>query len=149
MSAIAGIWDFRGGQDVAQSCARMLAAQSIYGRHEGNHWADGTVALGRRLMRLLPEDVYDTQPLEGTQSPFVLVADLRLDNREELATELGIPTSQANAMCDAALLLEAFERWDDDCVDNLVGDYDFAVWDARSPRLVLTRVMLGSRPLHH
>ncbi|MBV8338228.1 MAG: hypothetical protein JO358_22915 [Alphaproteobacteria bacterium] len=40
----------------------MLAAQSIYGRHGENRWVDGAVALGRRLTRLLPEDIYDTQP---------------------------------------------------------------------------------------
>src|SRR5712691_3341261 len=109
MSAIAGIWDFRGDHDVAQDCASMLAAQSIYGRHGENRWVEGSVALGRRLTRLLPEDVFDTQPLHGRESPFVLVADLRLDNREDLAAELGIQAEQAKTMCDAALLLAAFE----------------------------------------
>jgi len=127
----------------------MLAAQSIYGRHGENRWVEGSVALGRRLTRLLPEDVFDTQPLHGRESPFVLVADLRLDNREDLAAELGIQAEQAKTMCDAALLLAAFERWDDDCVDHLVGDYAFAVWDSRAHRLVLARDMIGSRPLHY
>jgi asparagine synthase (glutamine-hydrolysing) len=149
MSAIAGIWDFGGRQHAAQYCARMLAAQSIYGWHGESRWADGAVALGRRLARLLPEDVYDTQPLEGRESPFVLVADLRLDNREDLAAELGIHAVQAKAMCDAALLLAAFERWDDACCAHLVGDYAFALWDARAQRLVLARDIIGSRPLHY
>src|SRR5579863_4573367 len=149
MSAIAGIWDFRVGRDVAQDCARMMAAQSIYGRHGEDCWGGGAVALGRRLTRLLPEDVYDTQPLHGRDSAFVLVADLRLDNREDLVAELGTSATQAKTMCDAALLLASFERWDDDCVDHLVGDYAFAVWDAQAQRLVLARDIIGSRPLHY
>jgi asparagine synthase (glutamine-hydrolysing) len=149
MTALAGIWDFGGSRDVAQDCARMLAAQSVYGRHGQNSWAEGTVALGRRLMKLLPEDIYDTQPLHGRDSPFVLVADLRLDNRDELAAELRISAAQARTICDAALLLAAFERWDDDCCAHLVGDYAFAVWDARAHRLNLARDMIGSRPLHY
>jgi asparagine synthase (glutamine-hydrolysing) len=149
MSAIAGIWDFRGRQGVAEDCARMLAAQSIYGRHGENRWAEDTVALGRRLSKLLPEDVYDTQPVEGRNKPLVLVADLRLDNREDLAAEFGIPAGQARTMCDAALLLAAFERWDDDCCARLVGDYAFALWDRRAHRLVLARDIIGSRPLHY
>src|SRR5579863_4966104 len=108
MSAIAGIWDFRGCRDAGQACARMLAAQSIYGKHGENRWTDGNVAVGRRLTRLLPEDIYDTQPLHGRDSPFVLVADLRLDNREDLAAELGTSATQAKTMCDAALLLASF-----------------------------------------
>ena len=149
MSAIAGIWDFRGNQNVGQSCAGMLAAQSIYGRHGESCWAYGTVALGRRLTKLLPEDAYDTQPLEGRNGSFVLVADLRLDNREDLATELDIPAAHAKTMCDAALVLAAFERWEDNCCDRLVGDYAFALWDQRAHRLVLARDIIGSRPLHY
>ncbi|HVC57499.1 MAG TPA: asparagine synthetase B [Stellaceae bacterium] len=149
MSAIAGIWDFRGGRNAALDCARMLSAQAIYGRHGEKRWADGAVALGRRLTRLLPEDVYDTQPLEGRGSPFVLVADLRLDNREDLAAGLGLQGEPAKTMCDAALLLAAFERWDDECCDHLVGDYAFAIWDGFGHRLVLARDMIGSRPLHY
>src|SRR5690348_14671130 len=131
MTALAGMWDFRGGRDVGDDCARMLRAQSIYGQHGEHRWRDGNIALGRRLWRLLPEDVYDRQPLHGSDSKFVLVADLRLDNRDDLAGELGISAAQARTMCDAALLLAAFERWDDGCCAHLIGDFAFALWDAR------------------
>lgn len=149
MSAVAGLWDFRGGRAVEGDCVRMLAAQAIYGRHGQNHWADGTIALGLRLTKLLPEDAYDTQPLEIRARSFVLVADLRLDNREDLAAELGISAAQGKTTCDAALLLAAFERWDEDCCARLVGDFAFAVWDGRAQRLVLARDVIGSRPLHY
>lgn len=149
MSAIAGIWDFRGGRDVEDDCGRMLAAQQIYGRDGERAWAAGGVALGWRLTRLLPEDVFDTQPLAGGESPFVLVADLRLDNREDLADELRLPPARSRTLCDAALLLAAFERWDEACCDHLVGDYAFALWDPRAHRLVLARDMMGARPLHY
>src|SRR5438045_2792781 len=104
MSAIAGIWDFQGGRNVARDCALMLNAQAIYGRHGENRWRGDVIAVGRLLMRLVPEDVYDTQPLEGREGRFVLVADLRLDNREDLAAELGMQAAQAKTLCDAALL---------------------------------------------
>lgn len=148
MTAIAGTWHFCGARDVAQDCARMLAAQSIYGLQGEGRWAEGTIALGRRLARLLPEDCYDTQPLHGRISPFVVVADLRLDNRGDLVAELGLSTAAARTMCDAALLLAAFERWDEDCCDHLIGDFAFALWDPSARRLVLARDMVGSRPLH-
>jgi asparagine synthase (glutamine-hydrolysing) len=149
MTAVAGIWDFQGRRNVEEDSARMLAAQSIYGVHGESRWSDGAIALGRRIWRSLPEDVHDTQPLHGGAGRFVLVADLRLDNRDELAGELGISRSQVGAMCDAALLLAAFERWDDDCCDRLIGDYAFAVWDGHAHRLVLARDFLGARPLHY
>src|SRR5947208_5460322 len=149
MTAIAGVWDFRGSRDVETDCAPLLVAQSIYGRHQDNRWTDGTIALGRRLTRLLPEDVYDGQPLQARERAFVLVADLRLDNRQDLADELRIDAARARTMCDAALLLAAFERWDENCCAHLVGDFAFAVWDGPAQRLVLARDIIGSRPLHY
>src|SRR5262245_31107597 len=115
MTAIAGLWHFDQRPDAAEGCARMLAAQELYGPHHGAKWSDSDVALGRRLMRLLPEDAFDRQPLVGSNGRYVLVADVRLDNRDELAAALRIPATQLRALCDAAILLCAIERWDESC----------------------------------
>jgi len=149
MSVIAGLWCRDGQPDAAEGCARMLAAQEIYAHDGRAQWADGPVALGRGLSKLLPEDAFDRQPLIGGGGKFVLVADLRLDNRDELTAALNISAERARTLCDAAVLLAAFERWDNDCYDHLVGDYAFALWDASGRRLVLARSPMGQRPLHY
>jgi len=149
MTALAGLWHLDGRPDAAQNCARILAAQEVYGRHDGAQWSDGDVALGRRLMRVLPEDKFDRQPLIGGGGRYVLVADTRLDNRQDLAAALGIPPQQANRLCDASILLAALERWGESCLERLVGDYAFAFWDGRRRRLLLARDPLGQRPLHY
>jgi asparagine synthase (glutamine-hydrolysing) len=149
MTAIAGVWRFDGRQDAADRCATMLAAQKIYGADAEAQWSGGCVALGRRLMRLLPEDAFDRQPLVGGGGRFIFVADVRLDNREELTNALQISSSDARTLCDAAILLAAFERWEESCFDRLVGDYAFALWDTVGQRLVLARDPLGQRPLHY
>ena len=127
----------------------MLAAQVVYGPHGGAQWVDGGVALGRRLMRVLPEDAYDRQPLASGAGRYVLVADVRLDNRDELSEALRIPAPQARSLCDAAILLAAIERWDESCLERIIGDYAFALWDGVRRRLLLARDPLGQRPLHY
>ena len=149
MSALAGLWRLDGRPDAARACVRMLAAQQVYGPHASDHWDDGSLALGRALFRLLPEDVHDRQPLVSAGGDLVLVADVRLDNREDLAAALGLSPSDMARLCDAAVLLAAFERWGEACLDRLAGDYAFAVWDARRRRLLLARDPLGQRPLHY
>src|SRR5262249_47554498 len=149
MTALAGLWRFDGRPDTAENCARMLAVQKLYGPDHGAQWLDNSVALGRRLMRVLPEDVFDRQPLIGGEGRYVLVADVRLDNRDELTDALRISASQARTLCDAAILLAAIERWDESCVEHLVGDYAFAAWNGARRRLVLARDPLGQRPLHY
>src|SRR5262245_5725033 len=149
MTALAGLWRFDGRPDAAEGCERMLAAQSLYGPHHKAQWSDKMVAFGRRLFRVLPEDAFDRQPLIGGGGRYVLVADVRLDNREQLTEALGIPAPQARTLCDAAILLAAVERWDESCLERLVGDYAFAAWDATRRRLLLARDPLGWRPLHY
>jgi asparagine synthase (glutamine-hydrolysing) len=147
MTAIAGLWRFDGKPDADACVTRMLAAQAIYGPHGKAQWCDGAFGLGRRLFRTLPEDAYDRGP--QSSGPYVVVGDVRLDNREELQSTLGISSERAKTLCDTAILLAAFERWDTAVVDHLVGDFAFAVLDRRQHRLILARDFLGQRPLHY
>src|SRR5690348_7334540 len=121
MSALAGILQFDGRPDGPERCARILRAQEPYGPDASNQWSGGKVALGRRLMRLLPEDTFDQQPLVGGNGRFVLVADIRLDNRDDLARELGVPGPTASRLSDSAILMAAVERWEEDSVNHIVG----------------------------
>ena len=149
MSAIAGICRFDGPADgLREACGRMLAAQRIYGPHDGAQWDDNQIAMGRRLFRLLPEDVHDRQPQIGGHGRLALVADLRLDNRDELIVDLRLSPDEARGMADAAILMAAWERWGEDCFEHLLGDYAFALWDGGRRRLVLARDPTGQRPLH-
>lgn len=147
MSALAGFWSFGGDPGVGARCRRMLDAQRIYGPHASDFRSEGPVALGRNLFRLLPEDRFDAQPLTGGGGRYMLVADVRLDDRDDLARALGIAGHAR--MADAELVLAAWERWGGDAFDRLYGDYAFALWDARERRLVLARDALGGRPLHY
>lgn len=145
MTAIAGHWRF-GGRADAQACARILSAQAVYAPDAPVTGEIGSVAMGRRLWKLLPEDRFDRGPVLSEAG--LLVADLRLDNRPELGEALGIGGADAASLSDAALLMKALERWGEAAVERLCGDFAFAWWDAARARLVLARDFLGQRPLH-
>jgi asparagine synthase (glutamine-hydrolysing) len=145
VTAIAGFWSF-GAEDTAASCERMLRSQAIYGTHGTSVWKGGEISIGRALHRSLPEDSYDRGPQTGG-SGLALVADVRLDNRDELVALLGL--ADARAQPDAAILLRALEQWGEDAVERLNGDFAFALWDPNRRRLTLARDYLGQRPLHY
>ncbi|MDB5692730.1 MAG: asparagine synthase [Alphaproteobacteria bacterium] len=145
MSAIAGFWSLGSSRDPADSCRTMVAALADYGPDDCAIARLGPLALGRNLYRLLPEDEWDRQPLVGGDGRFALVCDLRLDNRDELAAALGLVGTAS--LADSALLLAALERWGEEAVDRLAGDYAFAWFDSRASSLVLARDPLGQRPL--
>jgi asparagine synthase (glutamine-hydrolysing) len=149
MTALAGLWNYGGRPHPEESCRRMLASQAIYGPHGERQWSDGSLAMGRRLYCTLPEDRHDRQPLHDASGRFTLVADVRLDNRDELGAALGLAPGAAGGMCDAAILLAALLRWGQGAPDRLVGDFAFALWDATDRSLFLARDALGQRPLHY
>lgn len=149
MSALAGVWDFRGRDDGGERCRAMLAAQSAFGPHASNQVTTNSVAIGRNLTRTLPEDVFDTQPLCSTDGRFFLVADVRLDNRDELVGDLAILPSRAHELADSAIVLATFERWGADAFERLAGDFAVAVWDVRERRLTLARDYRGGRSLFY
>src|SRR5690242_8462226 len=127
----------------------MLEAQQIYGPHDSRQWFDHARAMGRRLFRLLPEDIYDRQPLRSRDGRLTLVADIRIDNRDDLISELGLTFTEARSLCDAAILLECLDRWGAQMVRRIVGDFAFALWDSPAQQFLLARDFKGKRPLHY
>ena len=127
----------------------MLGAQKIYGPHAENCWDEADIALGRNLFRVLPEDRFDRQPLIGGGGRFVLVADVRIDNREELGRALGLGGERLAGMADSDLVMSAWEQWREGCFEHLLGDYALAVWDRVDRKLTLARDPLGTRPLYY
>lgn len=147
MTALAGFWDLEGRFDAGARCQAMLCAMRDCGPDDVACAVFGPLALGRALFRLLPEDQADRQPLSGRGGGLALVADLRLDNRGELAESLGIPPADASALPDSAFLLAAAQRWEAEVPERLLGDFAFATFDAAGRRLTLVRDPLGQRPL--
>jgi asparagine synthase (glutamine-hydrolysing) len=73
-----------------------------------------------------------------------IIADARLDNREDLRRALADELMFA-ASGDSELLLAAYAKWGERCGDFLLGEFSFAVWDDRLRRLFCCRDHIGFR----
>ncbi|HEX8240758.1 MAG TPA: asparagine synthase-related protein [Allosphingosinicella sp.] len=149
MTAIAGYWSLDQRPDAAAQCERMLKSQQIYGPQPPAVASDGAIALGQRLFAAAAEDRRPPRVAAGAGGATLLVADARLDNREELFEALGIAAAEGRGLTDPAIMLRALERWDEAAVERFQGAFAFAFWDARRGRLLLARDFLGHRPLHY
>lgn len=149
MTAIAGFWSLDHRPDAAERCERMLKSQQIYGPQAPAMASDGDIALGQRLFGLTAEDRRKQRVASGAGGATLLVADVRLDNREDLCESLAIPAADARTLTDPALLLRALERWDEAALERLQGDFAFAYWDSGRRRLMLARDFMGQQPLHY
>jgi asparagine synthase (glutamine-hydrolysing) len=145
VSAIAGMIDWR-GRPAGPVVRKAMAALALHGRDNEGFWDGGDVALGWRQTVLHAEDFADRQPVTGGGG-FHLVFDGRLDNRADLTRLLAIHSERACNMPDSAYALAAFEKWGDDCLPYLLGDFAFAIWDSSTRELFLARDHFGRRPL--
>jgi asparagine synthase (glutamine-hydrolysing) len=75
----------------------------------------------------------------------LLLADARLDNRDELEERLGGPTGRS----DADLLLALWLRHGENSLAWIAGDFALAIFDPRSGSLSLARDVTGQRPLFY
>jgi asparagine synthase (glutamine-hydrolysing) len=147
MSAIFGILRFDGEAAAPADLERMAGALRHRGPDGRRIFADGPVGLGHGLMRVTGEDLFEAQPLRDAAAGLTLVADARIDNREELAAALGIGADTLADRPDSALILAAYKAWGEDCAERLVGDFAFAVWDAPNRKLALVRDHMGQRSI--
>jgi len=127
---------------------RMLEAQRQRGPDRSSVWLDRSVALGHCQLILTKEAAAERQPHANESGTVRIVLDGRLDNRDELAAALGAAGRSPRDETDAELLLRSYECWGEGCAARLLGDYAFAIWDARRQTLVCARDVLGARPLH-
>lgn len=149
MTALAGFWSFNGSIKPTDACSRMLQAQQIYApAGKAIVSSAGPVSVGRRLFNLLPEDSYDRGPVVG-EGHTLLVGDVRLDNRDELCGLLNLDPREAQQLADTSVLMQALERWGEEAVNRILGDFSFAWWNGRSGKLVMARDFVGQRPLHY
>lgn len=125
-----------------------LDALLLHGRDSKGLWDGGSASLGWRQTILQEEDYFDRQPLTGGGGSLRLVFDGRIDNRAALARALAIAPEQARNWPDSAYVLAAFEKWGPACVDKLLGDFSFAVWNERTRQLFLVRDHIGNKPLY-
>ena len=143
MSGICGLWDLAGAALPPDPLAPVLARMRRRGPDGTQTWQDGPVALGHASLVTTPEAALERLPLSHPGSGCTITADARIDNREALLTALGA----GQDIGDGDLILRAYLRWGEDCVDRLLGDFAFAIWDPRRQVLFCARDHMGVRQL--
>jgi asparagine synthase (glutamine-hydrolysing) len=148
MSGICGIFYLDGQPATRENLAAMMAAMSYWGPDGSGVWREGPVGLGHLLLHNTPESLHEHLPHRDEVADLVITAHARIDNREELIAALGVLPPEHPALPDSALILKAYEKWGEDCPDRLLGDWCFAIWDARNRKLFLARDQHGTTGLY-
>jgi asparagine synthase (glutamine-hydrolysing) len=147
MADVAGIVGFcpRQANDDAEALVRDMLHAIAHRGPDGSavrSGAWGAIGLARFVTAV--DRTFDDGPVEA--GPWLLVADVRLDEREEAAKALGL---DARAVSDAGLLAAGLTRAPLAFPDSLLGDFALAAIDRDTGRLVCARDPLGVKPLYY
>lgn len=126
--------------------SRMARAAAHRGPDGIQHWQADGVGLTHLALHVTKYDRDDVQPVVADN--LVLVADARIDNRSEVRKAVR-PYLQSDTPTDAALILGAYRRWGVECPAHLLGDFAFAIWNARERQLFAARDPMAMRAFHY
>ena len=149
MSGFVALFD-RAGRAVDEVlAARMMSVQRFRGPDGEATWTKGSVFLGCALHRTTIEPQREASPASIEDRLFI-AADARIDAREELCARLRDHDRNLRVdLPDPELILDAYDVWGEGCVDHLLGDFSFTLWDASRRRLVCAVDPLGIKPLYY
>jgi asparagine synthase (glutamine-hydrolysing) len=149
MSGIIGIVRLDGAPVDRRLVQRLTESQSFRGPDAQEIWVNGNVGLGHTLLKTTEESELEHQPFTFGNDLWI-VADARVDARPELIAELQAHGhKEVGGAPDVELILRAYEVWGEDCVEHLLGDFAFGIWDGQRQKLFCARDQLGVKCFYY
>jgi asparagine synthase (glutamine-hydrolysing) len=130
---------------------RCLKTMADRIRHRGpdgdGDWtgADGRVGLAHVRLSII-DLATGAQPMRSP-SGNVITYNGEIYNFVELRKEIGEDAFRTTS--DTEVILMAYEKWGERCVEKLRGMFAFALWDAAKGRLFVARDRFGIKPLYY
>ena len=106
----------------------------------------GKVGFAHRRLSIIDLTPAAAQPMHS-DSGLVITYNGEIYNYIELRQELGEELFRTTS--DTEVILRAYEKWGEDCVDHLRGMFAFALWDEKNQKLFCARDRFGIKPFYY
>lgn len=150
MSAFFGYIDFYQLINGDALLNTMQNPMLYWGKHGKHRWVSSCAAFGLLQTYNTPESVEEKFPLTDETGKLLFFFVGRIDNRTELINRLSDNIKlSGDIVTDSDLVFSAYLFWGKQCVDYLVGDWAFFVWDKLTQELFLTRDQHGTMGIYY
>jgi asparagine synthase (glutamine-hydrolysing) len=114
---------------------------------DGFFFGEGIGLAHRRLS--IVDVATGQQPLSNEDGTVWVVFNGEIYNFPALRAELESHGHQFRTHSDTEVIVHGYEEWGEACVERFRGMFAFAVWDAKTRRLLLARDRVGIKPLYY
>jgi asparagine synthase (glutamine-hydrolysing) len=127
----------------------MTETMSCRGPDAAGTWVAQDVALGHRRLAVI-DIPGGAQPMSVStpQGDVAMVYSGEAYNFTELRAELEARGEKFTTSSDTEVVLRGYLNWGEALADKLNGMYAFAIWDARTHKLVMIRDRMGIKPFY-
>lgn len=147
MCGICGIVRFR--EDAREDeIRRMMDAVRHRGPDGGNFALFGRLALGHRRLSILDLSDSAFQPMRYLER-YTITYNGEIYNYIELRRELLALGYTFFTDSDTEVLLAAYDRWGEECVDRFNGMWGFCIYDQKKQTLFCSRDRYGVKPFYY
>lgn len=147
MCGISGI--ISSGHDLAPLILKMTAAQTHRGPDAQEIFLSPckTCALGHNRLSIIDLANHANQPMADHTGRYHIVFNGEIYNYRELRALLPEYLYRTNS--DTEVILAAWDKWGNECVQHFIGMFSFAIWDNVEQKLTAFRDRLGIKPFHY
>lgn len=150
MCGICGYAEFDAPGSQQPPLAVMTAALAHRGPDGSATWQDNARRVGLGHTRLSIIDLQGgAQPMKSIDGRFVIVFNGEIYNFRSLRQELEQVGHGFATQSDTEVILEAYRRWENRCLERLRGMFAFALYDTCENKLFLARDRTGVKPLYY
>lgn len=129
--------------------AKALSLLTHRGPDAKGLWTDKSkISLGHRRLAIIDTTNDAVQPMHR-HDRYSMVFNGEIYNFLELKRELEDLGERFLSTSDTEVLLAAWARWGDKCLQKLNGMWAFAIWDKNEQQLFLSRDRVGEKPLFY
>lgn len=134
--------------DAVQATERMLGALQHRGPDDAGLYVDDSVALGQVRLSIIDLD-NGHQPIHNEDHSLWIVFNGEIFNYIELREDLVLRGHRFYTDTDTEVILHLYEQYGAESVQQLNGQFAFAIWDSKRRTVFMARDRVGIRPLHY
>lgn len=156
MCGINGIVGLENEQEATLLIAKMNTSLAHRGPDDEGAWIDKGIALGQRRLSIIDLSTAGHQPMGSYNGRYIIVFNGEIYNYRQLKFDLQRSESGTRQAAyffktntDTEVILAAYLRWGEKCLDHLNGMFAFAIWDTEDRKLFIARDRLGIKPLYY